>query len=334
MTWVRLDDLFDEHPKVRMAGQSAAWMYVAGLCYSSRHLTNGLIPSAALAGLGQFPGTKAKKLAATLVEVGLWEKDPQGYRIHDYLKWNRSREQVENERQAAKDRMTKLRKGSADVRPNNGRSSPEVREQEAEAEGETEAKNSSAAATPYSPPERACDESCPSWETLVGCERCGAARMLAEYTVGWLKTFAGRITATQAETLRDMAERTPCTIEAIALVRQAYKETAMNMATPRYFEAIIERLDRENWPSGGSATTPGWKSANGAVRNSDRDWTERRYVIGKMGGQDAAKRAALDQKSDEELRELWEVYQEELAEEASEAEAFGYMQAVRERREG
>jgi hypothetical protein len=46
MPWVRLDEHFGEHPKVLAAGPLAGWLYVMGLGYCNRNLTDGLIPRA------------------------------------------------------------------------------------------------------------------------------------------------------------------------------------------------------------------------------------------------------------------------------------------------
>lgn len=99
MTWVKLDDLFPEHPKVQRAGQAAAWLHVAGICYSSRYLTDGIVPDAALAGLGQYGRGRARKLADVLVEAGLWERVNGGYQVHDYLDFQPSRQKVEQQRE-------------------------------------------------------------------------------------------------------------------------------------------------------------------------------------------------------------------------------------------
>ena len=91
MAWVRLDDQFTDHPKVVAAGPLAAWLYVCGLTYCARHLTDGLIP---VAQVRQMAASGAGKLAAALVAVGLWEEAPGGYRVHDYLEYNPTRAQV------------------------------------------------------------------------------------------------------------------------------------------------------------------------------------------------------------------------------------------------
>ena len=107
MSWVKLDDGFATHPKVQAAGQSAAWLHVAGLCYAAQHLTDGAIPDSSLTGMGQFTGTRARSLAERLVEVGLWERNGAGYAIHDYLDYNPSRKSLEERRKAARERMAK-----------------------------------------------------------------------------------------------------------------------------------------------------------------------------------------------------------------------------------
>jgi hypothetical protein len=96
MTWVRLDDGFPDHPKVDAAGPLAAWLYVCGLAYCARFLTDGHIPADRVARLAAVAEPLA--LAARLVEVGLWERTTGGYRVHDYLEFQPSAERVRRER--------------------------------------------------------------------------------------------------------------------------------------------------------------------------------------------------------------------------------------------
>lgn len=106
MTWVQLDDTIPHHPKILRAGPLAAWLYICGLCYCSRYLTDGFIPAAALphlAAMGEANNEAnaqanasafAEALASRLVEARLWHKVDGGYAVHDYLGHNRSREDV------------------------------------------------------------------------------------------------------------------------------------------------------------------------------------------------------------------------------------------------
>jgi hypothetical protein len=105
MPWVRIDDNFPTHPKVAEAGPLAAWLYICGLCYCQRHLTDGFIPRHALPMLmcypstnGQAPSEVTDSLAHALVEAHLWQETTRGYLVHDYLKYQQSRAQVEHNR--------------------------------------------------------------------------------------------------------------------------------------------------------------------------------------------------------------------------------------------
>ena len=116
MTWVRLDDSFADHPKVMALGRdrlTGLGVWMAAACYSARFLTDGFVPDAVAEGFGQ------RKLLSRLVDVGLFDKVPGGYHLHDWLNYNPPRDKVLADRKAAKDRMNN-RRGSPEVRPNNG----------------------------------------------------------------------------------------------------------------------------------------------------------------------------------------------------------------------
>lgn len=93
MPWVSIDDKMPEHPKVVAAGEPAFVLFVCGLAYSNRHLTDGHIPQDVVCRL--VNGTALKR-AAALVRVGLWDVDNErgGWTIHDYLDYQPSREKV------------------------------------------------------------------------------------------------------------------------------------------------------------------------------------------------------------------------------------------------
>lgn len=93
MTWVKLDDHFPDHPKVLAAGPLAAWLYVCGLAYASRYLTDGFVPAAQVPRLADLK--QASALAERLVDAGLWEQTDGGYQIHDYLEYQRSAREVD-----------------------------------------------------------------------------------------------------------------------------------------------------------------------------------------------------------------------------------------------
>jgi hypothetical protein len=95
MAWVKVDDQFFRHPKVMAAGRDARDLYLVGLCYCAQSLTDGFVPSQAvrvLAAEAEIDTGPAS--AARLVEVGLWEPTEAGYRVHDYLEYQPSKDQV------------------------------------------------------------------------------------------------------------------------------------------------------------------------------------------------------------------------------------------------
>lgn len=123
MAWVRVDDSFADHPKIIAAGPLASWLYVCGLTYCARLLTDGFIPAGQVRKLADLDG--AMQLAETLVECGLWERCDGGFRVHDFLQYNPTAEKVRADRKAAQERMQKHRSG--EVRANSNGSSGEVR---------------------------------------------------------------------------------------------------------------------------------------------------------------------------------------------------------------
>jgi len=135
MTWVKLDDGFCDHPKVLAAGPAAGWLYVAGLCYAGRFLTDGFIPSGVERKLTDLP--RPGVLVAKLLDVGLWEEVDGGWWIHDFDRFQRTKAQVDGTRKKGAERQAKLRNerrnGATNAVTNGGVTRPE-----AEAERDTE----------------------------------------------------------------------------------------------------------------------------------------------------------------------------------------------------
>lgn len=101
MPWVKLDDNFFDHPKIVAAGRDARDLYLAGLCYCARNLTDGFIPEERVARLAIEAGVADAKTAVTRLSTvirgtrcPLWETVDGGYQVHDYLDYNPTREQV------------------------------------------------------------------------------------------------------------------------------------------------------------------------------------------------------------------------------------------------
>lgn len=136
MVWVRLDDHFDQNPKIAAVGPLGIALWVTGLAYCNRNLTDGFIPWNIAKSLLSWeylepPGDNgrrkvqslsvscgmvgdsvdAERVIDLLLYAGLWDVDDDrgGYRIHDYEQFQPSKEQVLEDRRASADRTAKSR---------------------------------------------------------------------------------------------------------------------------------------------------------------------------------------------------------------------------------
>jgi hypothetical protein len=106
MPWFRVEESFYSHPKVLAldrqwrAHDIGAWL-LAGT-WASQQLTDGFVSAASLKDLG-IPS----KTADRLVKAGLWEYTDDGYRFHDWSKYQPSRVDVLRRRES--DRLRQQR---------------------------------------------------------------------------------------------------------------------------------------------------------------------------------------------------------------------------------
>ena len=95
---MRLDDGFFRHPKARAAGKDGRALMLAGMCWSAANLTDGHIPVDSLTQI--LSDAEVKRVALERVAAaGLWHPGVDGWDIHDFLDFNRSRESVLKERE-------------------------------------------------------------------------------------------------------------------------------------------------------------------------------------------------------------------------------------------
>ena len=141
MTWVKIDDNLTDHPKLWKLGnrrESATFLFIFALCYSSRNLTDGVVPHAVL----ESACRGAKQTCAAMAEAGLLEDNGCSYVVHDYLEWNRSKADVMAEREAARVRAS---------RKKFARSSPEVRKPDTDTDTDTEERPKNSCPKPAKP---------------------------------------------------------------------------------------------------------------------------------------------------------------------------------------
>lgn len=136
MPWIKVDDHFDEHPKMARVGPIGWAVWLAALAYCNRNLTDGFVPFTAARRLVSWElllphpseperelvysvgiGTGAhghdlecSEVVDMLVSAGILEHVAGGYRIHDYLDYQPSKAEVLEERARNAARQGRSRK--------------------------------------------------------------------------------------------------------------------------------------------------------------------------------------------------------------------------------
>jgi hypothetical protein len=97
VTWVNLDDQMPEHPKIISLSDGAFRLHVSAIAYCNRFLTDGIIHAETVARL--VPRFRRSYLDELLRRM-LWVEIVAAatYEIHDYLDWNKSRAEIEEQR--------------------------------------------------------------------------------------------------------------------------------------------------------------------------------------------------------------------------------------------
>lgn len=112
--WAKLDDRANEHRKQLAAGAEACWLWACGLMYANRQpARDGFIPEAVLPMLYPLTPKSRARLCAKLVEVGLWVQTDGGYQVHEFKQWNKTKEQLETEREGTRLRVAEFRRRNA-----------------------------------------------------------------------------------------------------------------------------------------------------------------------------------------------------------------------------
>jgi hypothetical protein len=112
MTWIRLDDGFISHPKTLSLPHKSIVLHIAGLTYCATQLTDGKIPKSAIA-LVLAQARVSKAALNPLVALKMWREQADHYSIHDYLKYQESREAVQARRDKWAEAKRNRRAGSA-----------------------------------------------------------------------------------------------------------------------------------------------------------------------------------------------------------------------------
>lgn len=102
--WAKIDVGFFRHPQVCQLSQAAALGFLRMILYAQEHETDGAIPVHALRMFGV-----TNRHASDIERVGLIVRDGDEWKIGSFTKWQKSREQLEAERVAARERRARHR---------------------------------------------------------------------------------------------------------------------------------------------------------------------------------------------------------------------------------
>jgi hypothetical protein len=165
LIYVKLDTRALTNGKFLAAGPLAFALYVKGLLYAKDHMTDGLVPHAALP-LLTLGMENAGAVVESLVSSGLWERTEGGYTVgaDRWAEFQQTKAQVDQSREEAAERKRRSRErhkdGHADVTRDIQPVSQNVTLPESESESESEPE-SDTESEPYSLPETE-DEGQPS----------------------------------------------------------------------------------------------------------------------------------------------------------------------------
>src|SRR5262245_11799506 len=108
MPWIRLSDNYMEDEKIDALSNGAFRLWHEALAWCRRQLTDGLIPFPVMRRFPAYTKGREKELATPVREgvAPLWELIPAtGYKVHNYLKWNKSKEEEEADQELSRHRM-------------------------------------------------------------------------------------------------------------------------------------------------------------------------------------------------------------------------------------
>jgi hypothetical protein len=131
MAWVKLDDSFDDHPKLLGCSGDVGWTWTRALAWANKNETDGHLPPHALDRVAAHVHTRKRAgVAVDLVKRGTWhvfghecpdceQPEEGGWVIHDFLIYQPSAKRRAADRERSRQRMGKTRDKlrSRDVAP-------------------------------------------------------------------------------------------------------------------------------------------------------------------------------------------------------------------------
>lgn len=120
MAWFKVDDQLHSHPKARRAGLESMGLWLLAGSHCMSYLTDGFVEAWFVE---SWPDGRA--CAQRLVTHGLWLEVEGGWQFHDWAEFQPTRESVQADRDAAAERMRRVR---ANKKARSGEQAENVRE--------------------------------------------------------------------------------------------------------------------------------------------------------------------------------------------------------------
>jgi hypothetical protein len=107
MAWIRLSDDYNDHPKFQVLSDGAFRLWHQAMGFCRKFQTDGQILTATVK---QFKAYSPKRMAELKTpwkdgEHPLWHESPSGIAVHDYLDWNLSKADENQQREEARQRV-------------------------------------------------------------------------------------------------------------------------------------------------------------------------------------------------------------------------------------
>lgn len=114
MPWFNADDKMHSHPKPRQAGLEAMGLWLLAGTYCTDYVTEGRVP-----GWYVESWPRGRRLAQKLVDARFWEATEEGWQFLSWAEYQRTKEQIEEDRAKARERQRKWREQRRDRQERN-----------------------------------------------------------------------------------------------------------------------------------------------------------------------------------------------------------------------
>jgi hypothetical protein len=247
MPWFKVDDGFYAHPKTMELSDGAVCLWTMAGTWCAHHLTDGVVPFAALPAL-RGDAERAREL----LDAGFWESHPKGYRFHDWEQYQPTKDETLQRRRARSEagRAGGRASGAARAKRNadDGTTTPEANG-EANDEANTEASasaNGEAKTNDEPTPTRPDPYQLPTGvanSITSPSAQCSPAELRAEFEVFW-SAYPRKSGKAKAQKAFERARRTT-TAEAMTEAAGRYRDDPNRVAA--FTKEAAAWLNQQCW---------------------------------------------------------------------------------------